>query len=54
MYSIKFQNNSGNWFTTECPDVSSANVIYQWKQTGGVCKTVQMFYNDDMIKSWKA
>ncbi len=49
MYTVKYQNNSGDWFATECPDVSAANVIYEWKKTGGVCKAVQLWNNDKLV-----
>jgi hypothetical protein len=53
MYTIKYQNLSGDWFTTNCPDVSSANIIYEWKKTGGVCKYVEMWNDDKLVMFWE-
>lgn len=53
MYTIKYQNNSGNWFESNCPDVSSAEVVYNWKKTGGVAVKVEMWLDGKMIQFWE-
>ena len=51
MLTLKYENNSGHWFSSEYID-NMAHVVYEWKKTGGVAKTVQLWDGDVLVNEW--
>lgn len=48
MRTLKWQNNSGDWFQDDYP-VVTAMVIFKWKMTGGVTKRIEMWEDDELL-----
>lgn len=53
MRTLKWQNNSGDWFQDDYP-VVTAMVIFKWKMTGGVTKRIEMWEDDELLDMWEA
>lgn len=52
MFTIKWQNNTGDWFESATEYRFEANNLYQWKKTGGVAKLVEFWEDDVLVSFW--